>query len=206
MKIWFWYLKPSLRNSKLTILSLQFIPQEVIKYFSKTIFLPNGEWIEKTKRLILNFSEMVWNINTKFSPVVKLYGNLLCTKYEGSRCTKFGFPAKTVKNIKWAWQVQFLSYTLQIFRKWLSFEYSQMILVPYFAISYGFNFKKDAKAFQCSPSYSSLWLTQYIFMNDCLLLGCFKKWKLAISMLQRWYLTFSWFKSLSTCSNLQYRR
>ena len=31
---------------------------------------------------------MVWDIITKFSPVVKLYGNPLCTKYEGYRCTK----------------------------------------------------------------------------------------------------------------------
>ena len=38
--------------------------------------------------LILNYSKVVWDINTKFSPVVKLYGNPLCTKYEGYRCTK----------------------------------------------------------------------------------------------------------------------
>ena len=31
VKIWWWYLKPSLRNSKLTVLSFQSIPQEVIK-------------------------------------------------------------------------------------------------------------------------------------------------------------------------------
>ena len=43
---------------------------------------------------------------------------------------------------------QFLSNTLQIIRKCVSFEDSQMILVPYFAISYGFNFGKNAKAFQ----------------------------------------------------------
>ena len=31
VKIWWWYLKPSLRNSKLTVLSFQSIPHEVIK-------------------------------------------------------------------------------------------------------------------------------------------------------------------------------
>ena len=31
VKIWWWYLKPSLRNLKLTVLSFQSIPQEVIK-------------------------------------------------------------------------------------------------------------------------------------------------------------------------------
>ena len=50
--------------------------------------------------------------------------------------------------LKYAWHAQFLSYTLQIFRKCVSFEDAQMILVPYFAISIGFNFEKNAKAFQ----------------------------------------------------------
>ena len=44
--------------------------------------------------------------------------------------------------LKWAWQAQFLSYTLQIFRKSVSFEDAQMILVPHFVISYGFDFEK----------------------------------------------------------------
>ena len=42
----------------------------------------------------------------------------------------------------------FLSYTFQIFRKCVSFQDAQMVLVPYFAISYGFNFGRNAKAFQ----------------------------------------------------------
>ena len=50
--------------------------------------------------------------------------------------------------LKWAWLAQFLSYTLQIFRKYVSFKDAQMILAPYFPISYGFNFEKNAKAFQ----------------------------------------------------------
>ena len=53
-----------------------------------------------------------------------------------------------ILKLKWAQHVQFLSYILQIFRKSVSFDDSQMILVPYFAISYGFNFGKNAKAFQ----------------------------------------------------------
>ena len=50
--------------------------------------------------------------------------------------------------LKWAWQALFLSYTLQIFKKCASLEDAQMVLVPYFAISYGFNFTKNAKTFQ----------------------------------------------------------
>ena len=41
-----------------------------------------------------------------------------------------------------------LSNILQIFRKCVSFEDAQMILVPYFAISYGFNLEENSKAFQ----------------------------------------------------------
>ena len=47
-----------------------------------------------------------------------------------------------------AWQTFSVSYTLQIFKKCVSLEDEQMVLVPYFAISYGFNFAKNAKAFQ----------------------------------------------------------
>ena len=50
-------------------------------------------------------------------------------------------------NLKGAWQAQFLSCALQIFRKCVYFEDAQMILVPYFTISIGFNFEKNAKAF-----------------------------------------------------------
>ena len=44
--------------------------------------------------LILNYSKVVWDINTKFSLVVNLKKNLLCTKNEGFRCIIFGFPTK----------------------------------------------------------------------------------------------------------------
>ena len=41
-----------------------------------------------------------------------------------------------------------MSYTLQIFKNCAIFEDAQMILVPYFANSYGFNFEKNANEFQ----------------------------------------------------------
>ena len=53
-----------------------------------------------------------------------------------------------------------MSYTLQIFRKCVSFEDSQMILLPYFAISYGFNFGKNAKAFQSILKQSLFYVTK----------------------------------------------
>ena len=46
--------------------------------------------------LILNFSKVVRDIDTKFIPVVNPYRNPLCTKFEGSRYLEFGFPAKNV--------------------------------------------------------------------------------------------------------------
>ena len=50
--------------------------------------------------------------------------------------------------LKWAWQAWFLSYIPQIFKKCVFFEAAQMILLPNFAKSYGFNFEKNANEFQ----------------------------------------------------------
>ena len=48
--------------------------------------------------LILNFSKVVCDINTKFSPVNILVGIQLYTKFEASSYTQNGFPAKTILN------------------------------------------------------------------------------------------------------------
>ena len=56
--------------------------------------------------------------------------------------------------LKRAWQAQFLSCALQIFRKCVYFEDAQMILVPYFAISIGFNFEKNARFFLAKQLFS----------------------------------------------------
>ena len=50
--------------------------------------------------------------------------------------------------LKWAWQAWFLSYIPKIFKKCVFFEAAQMILLPYCAKSYGFNFEKNANEFQ----------------------------------------------------------
>ena len=61
-------------------------------------------------------------MGTRFVPNMKVIG-----------AQKFGFPAKTVKNFKWAWQVQFLSYTLQIWSELIFFLGVKMLkfLLPY---------------------------------------------------------------------------
>ena len=68
---------------------------DIFHQFSKTIFIPSWGHFEEEKFSNLNISELVRDINTKFSPVVNLYRNPLCTKFEGSRCFRFEFPAKS---------------------------------------------------------------------------------------------------------------
>ena len=65
------------------------------KHLEPSNFVAGWGHFEEEKLSILNISELAKDINTKFSPVVNLYGNPLCTKFEGSRCLGFEFPAKT---------------------------------------------------------------------------------------------------------------
>ena len=55
------------------------------------------EFLKKEKQSILNFSQVVWDMNTKFLPVVNLYKNLLCTKNKGKTYRITGFPLKMSK-------------------------------------------------------------------------------------------------------------
>ena len=74
MKIWWWYLKPLWRNLNLILES--------------STFLPTRGGIEIRKCSNLNFSKVVWDIITKFSPVVNCNRNPIWRKFEGSRCTQ----------------------------------------------------------------------------------------------------------------------
>ena len=44
---------------------------------------------------------------------------ILSAKFGAPRYTQKGFPAKNVKNFKWAWQLQFLSYALEIWSEFI---------------------------------------------------------------------------------------
>ena len=66
------------------------------KIIFKNYFFPSGGHLEEEKFSFLNFSKVIWDINTKFSPVVNLNRYPLCTKFEGFWCIGFGFPAKNV--------------------------------------------------------------------------------------------------------------
>ena len=56
--------------------------------------------------LILNYSKLVWDIDTKFLPVVVLINIQLSTKFGASSYAQNGFPAKTILNFKRAWRVE----------------------------------------------------------------------------------------------------
>ena len=112
MKIWCWYLTPFLELSKINKKSL--IPvdnQSVILYLwmSKVT-----NWLSTANYefwLILNYSKVIWDINTKFLPVVVSMRIQFSTKFGASSLTQNGFPAKTIFNSKRAWWAQFCCHT-----------------------------------------------------------------------------------------------
>ena len=63
--------------------------------------------------LILNYSKLVGDINTKFSPLNVPISIQLCTKFEALSYAQNGFPAKTILNFKRAWRAHFLSHAHQ---------------------------------------------------------------------------------------------
>ena len=79
--------------------------------------------------LILNYSKVVWDINTKFLPVEDHNRRQLLTKFEGSWCAQIWISCQNILKLKWAWRAQFLSYAFQILQKCITFEDAQMILL-----------------------------------------------------------------------------
>ena len=57
--------------------------------------------------LILNYSKVIWDIKPKCLPHKVLIRCQLFTKFEVHSCTQNGFPAKTILNLKWAWEANF---------------------------------------------------------------------------------------------------
>ena len=102
--------------------------------------------------LILKYSKVVWDINTKFSPVVVLIKIQLYFKFGASSCTKNGFPAKTIFNFKRAWRAHFLSHSLETQEICCFFGDVQIILLSFFYLLYCLKVAKIAGAFlsRCS--------------------------------------------------------
>ena len=141
----------------------------VKKYFSKTIFLPTREGIEREKFSNFNFSNVVWDINTKFSPVVYLNRYPLCTKFEGFWCIGFGFPTKNVYNFKWTWQVHFLSYTLQIWWEFISSLVVKMLKFLKTFCALVLNFPPKMSKTSIGRSGSIFWTTPFKFGENSFL-------------------------------------
>ena len=102
--------------------------------------------------LILNYSKVVWDIDTKFSPVVVLISFQLSTKSGASSYTQNGFPTKTISNFKRAWRAHFLSHTYETQEICCFLADVQIILVSLFEFFDYIKVAKNAGAFlsRCS--------------------------------------------------------
>ena len=92
--------------------------------------------VNKEFWLILNYSKVVWDIDTKFSPVVVLISFQLSTKFGAFSYPHNGFPAKTISNFKRAWRAHFLSHTSEAQEYFCFFGDVHIILLSFFYSSY----------------------------------------------------------------------
>ena len=146
MKIWCWYLKPLLSNWKLTKTYHSL-------YTTRGIFCTSGLLKYTLYRVInefwsnLNFSRVVWDINTKFSQVNVLISFQLFTNFDITSYIQNGFPAKTILSFSRAWQAYFLSHSHQTPQIFYFFADLQIILLSFLGISNCFKNTKNAGAF-----------------------------------------------------------
>ena len=84
--------------------------------------------------LILNYSKVVWDIDTKFSPVVVLMSFQLSTKFEGHNSLKKTAMPLGSSKWKWAWRAHFLSHTYETQKICCFLADVQIILVSFFDI------------------------------------------------------------------------
>ena len=105
--------------------------------------------------LILNYSKVVWDTNTKFSPVNVLNCIQLYTKFEVLSFTQNGFPAKTILNFKRVWRAHFLSHTYETQEICCFLADVQIILVSLFEFFDYIKVAKNAGAFlsRCSELF-----------------------------------------------------
>ena len=105
--------------------------------------------------LILNYSKVVWDIDTKFLPVVVLMRIQFSTKFGTSSCTQNWFLAKTILNFKRAWQAHFLSHTHETQEICCFLADVQIILVSLFEFFDYIKVAKNAEAFlsRCSELF-----------------------------------------------------
>ena len=102
--------------------------------------------------LILNYSKMVWDIDTKFSPIVVLISFQLSTKFEGHNSLKKTAMPLGSSKWEWAWQAHFLSHTYETQEICCFLSDVKIILLSFFYLSYCLKVSKNAEAFlsRCS--------------------------------------------------------
>ena len=102
--------------------------------------------------LILNYSKVVGDINTKFSPLNVPISIQLCTKFEALSYAQNGFPAKTILNFKRAWRAHFLSHAHQTQEICCFSADVRIILLSFFKLSNCLKVGKNVGAFlsRCS--------------------------------------------------------
>ena len=102
--------------------------------------------------LILNYSKVVWDIDTKFSPVVVLMSFQLSTKFEGHNSLKKTAMPLGSSKWKWAWRAHFLSHTYETQEICCFLADVQIILVSLFEFFDYIKVAKNAGAFlsRCS--------------------------------------------------------
>ena len=102
--------------------------------------------------LILNYSKVVWDIDTKFSPVVILISFQLSTKFEEHNSLKKTAMPLGSSKWKWAWQANFLSHTYETQKICCFLADVQIILASLFELSNYLKVAKKAGAFlsRCS--------------------------------------------------------
>ena len=97
--------------------------------------------------LIFNYSKVVWDINTKFSPVSVLIRFQLFTKFERHSLKNEAAMPLTIKNFSRAWQGHFLSQALQTWQICFFFVDLQSILIPLLDVYDCLKVEKNEKAF-----------------------------------------------------------
>ena len=115
--------------------------------------------------LIFNYSKVVWDINTKFSPVSVLIRFQLFTKFERHSLKNEAAMPLTIKNFSRAWQGHFLSQALQTWQICFFFVDVQMILLSYLDTSDCLEIEKNVKVF-LSRYFRAFWTETWFWKKD----------------------------------------
>ena len=135
------------QNSLITLYNQRYILEDHLYKIYLWFYRVNG-----TFWLISNYSKVVWDINTKFSPVLVLMRFQLFAQFERfSSKNKTAMPL-TILNFSRAWQEHFLSHTLQTWQVCFFWVDVQMIYVSLLDTSDCFKVEKNEKAFLSSCS------------------------------------------------------